>query len=97
MRHRVRGQADQYIEIQVAVGDRRARERLIAEMDDFTGAVPLSPELLARFREAAPRLDEDRWTTTDEVELDQVVAPFFCSSVAFASESKVRRMRRPFW
>lgn len=81
MRHRVRGPADQYLEIRVAVGDDRAREQLIAEMDEFTVAIPLPPELLARFREAAARLDEDRWTTADEEELDLVVVPFFWAEV----------------
>ena len=81
MRHRVRGPADQYLEIQVAVGDDRARERLVSEMDEFTVAVPLSPELLAHFRNAATRLDEDRWTTADEAELDTVLIPFFWAEV----------------
>ena len=81
MRHRLRGTSDQHLEIQVALGDDRARERLITEMDEFTVAVPLPHELLARFREAATMLAEDRWTTADEEELDTVVIPFFWSEV----------------
>ena len=46
MRHRLRGTSDQHLEIQVALGDERARERLITEMDEFTIAVPLPREML---------------------------------------------------
>lgn len=81
MRHRLRGPVDQYLEIKTALGDEGARERLITEMDEFTVAVPLSPELLARFREAATMLAEDRWTTPDEEGLDTVLIPFFWAEV----------------
>ena len=50
-------------------------------MDEFTVAVPQSPELLARFREVATLLAEDRWTTTDEEGLDKVLIPFFWAEV----------------
>ena len=81
MRHRLRGPSDQYLEIQVALGDDRARERLVTEMDEFTVAVPLSPELLARFREAATLFAEDRWTDAEEDGLDTVLIPFFWAEV----------------
>lgn len=81
MRHRLRGPSDQHLEIHTALGDDGARERLITEMDEFTVAVPLSPELLARFREAATMLAEDRWTTAHEEGLDTVLIPFFWSEV----------------
>ena len=81
MRHRLRGTSDRHLEIQIALGDDRARERLVTEMDEFTVAVPLPPEMLARFREAATMLAEDRWTSADEEKLDTVVISFFWSEV----------------
>ena len=81
MRHRLRGPSDQYLEMQVVLGNDRARERLITEVDEFTVAVPLPPELVARFREAAALLADDRWTTAGEEKLDTFLIPFFWAEV----------------
>lgn len=93
MRHGLRGAADRYLEIQVALGDERARKRLDSEMDEFTVALPLPPELFAHFREAATLLAEDRWTTVDEEKLDAVLRPMFWNEVNFLIHSPLEKPR----
>ena len=80
-RQRVRNQADRNLELKAVFGDARARQRLSAEIDEFTVSVELSPELFARFREAARLLADDRWTPDDEAELDRFLVPLFWSEV----------------
>lgn len=80
-RRRLRGAADRYLEIKTILGDARARKRLTAEIDEFTVSFPLGPELLARIRNAARLLAEDRWTTDDETQLDTLLLPLFWSEV----------------
>lgn len=81
MRRRLRGADDRYLEIKTMLGDARARKRLTAEIDEFTVSFPLGPEVLARIRDAARLLAEDRWTTDDETQLDTFLLPLFWSEV----------------
>lgn len=80
-RRRTRSPAEQHLEIKAFVGDSRARERLNAEIDEFTVSCRLAPELFARFSEAARLLADDRWGVTDEEKLDQFLIPLFWSEV----------------
>lgn len=80
-RRRARSPAEQHLEIKAFVGDTRARERLNAEIDEFTVSCRLVPELFARFSEAARLLADDRWSVADEEELDQFLIPLFWSEV----------------
>lgn len=76
-RRRLRGAGDRYLEIKTMLGDSRARKRLNAEIDEFTISFSLGPDVLARVREAARLLAEDRWTTDDETQLDTLLLPLF--------------------
>lgn len=79
---RLRRSADErYLELQATAGDMRAQNRLSAEIDEFTVALPLSQELLVRFREAATALADGRWTTADEEELDARLESVFWAEV----------------
>lgn len=80
-RRRARSPAEQHLEIKVFVGDTRARERLNAEIDEFTVSCRLAPELFARFCDAARLLADDRWTDEHELELDRWLVPLFWSDV----------------
>lgn len=80
-RRSLRGEQDRDLEIKSVVGDARARRRLHAEIDEFTVSFPLDPDVLARVREAARLLAEDRWTVTDEEQLDTLLLPLFWSEV----------------
>ncbi len=80
-RRSLRGEEDRYLEIKSVVGDARARKRLNAEIDEFTVSFPLGPDVLARVREAARLLAEDRWTVTDEGQFDTLLFPLFWSEV----------------
>lgn len=80
-RRRVRSQADRNLEVKAMFGDARARHRLAAEIDEFTVSIRLTPEMLARFREAARLLADDRWAPADEEELDRFLIPLFWSDV----------------
>jgi hypothetical protein len=80
-RRRLRGAEDRYLEMKTLLGDDRARRRLNAEIDEFTVSFPLGPDVLERVREAARLLAEDRWTVTDEEQLDTLLLPLFWSEV----------------
>ena len=80
-RRRARGPAEQHLELKAFVGDSHARKRLNAEIDEFTVSFPLDSDVLARVREAARLLAEDRWTVTDEEQLDTLLFPLFWSDV----------------
>lgn len=80
-RRRLRVPEERYLEIEALVGSSNARKRLRAEIGEFTVAIELRPELLARFREAARLFAEDMWTAEHEHELDQNLMPLFWSEV----------------
>ena len=80
-RRSLRGEEDRYLEIKSVVGDARARKRLNAEIDEFTVSFPLDSDVLARVREAARLLAEDRWTVAHEEPLDTLLLPLFWSEV----------------
>lgn len=80
-RRRLRGAEDRYFEIQTILGDARARKRLTREIDQFTVSFSLGPNVLARIREAAHLLAEDRWTVADEERFDTLLLPLFWSEV----------------
>ncbi len=80
-RRRLRGAGDRYLEMKTMLGDARARKRLTAEIDEFTVSFTLRPDVLARVREAARLLAEDRWTVVDEEQLDTLLLPLFWSEV----------------
>ena len=80
-RRRLRGAEDRYLEMKTMLGDARARKRLTAEIDEFTVSFALSPDVLARVRQAALLLAEDRWTVAHEEQLDALLLPLFWSEV----------------
>lgn len=80
-RRRLRGAEDRYLEMKTMLGDARAQRRLNAEIDEFTVSFALSPDVLARVREAARLLAEDRWTVAQEEQLDTLLLPLFWSEV----------------
>jgi len=49
--------------------------------DVFTVSLNLSSELLSWFKKAATMLTDGSWTTKDEAELDQKLAPLFWSQI----------------
>ncbi len=49
--------------------------------DEFTVSLNLSSELLSWFMKAATMLTDGTWTTKDEAELDQKLAPLFWSQI----------------
>ena len=49
--------------------------------DEFTVSLNLSSELLRWFKKAATMLTDGTWTTKDEAELDQKLAPLFWSQI----------------
>ena len=49
--------------------------------DEFTVSLNLSSELLSWFKKAATMLTDGTWTTKDEAELDQKLAPLFWSQI----------------
>lgn len=80
-RRRMRNPDERHLELEAFIGSSKARKRLSAELDEFTVSFQLSPELFARFSEAARLLANDRWTDADEDELDQFLIPLFWSEV----------------
>ena len=80
-RRRLRNPDERHLELDAFLGSARARKRLSAEIDEFTVSFQLSPELFARFSEAARLLADERWTAEHEQELDQFLIPLFWSEV----------------
>lgn len=80
-RRRLRSDDDRALELHAIAGSERARERLAAEIDEFTVSFPLSAEMLARFTEAARLFDADQWTDAHEQELDRHLHPLFWAEV----------------
>jgi hypothetical protein len=80
-RRRLRGVEDRYLEMKAVFGDSSARRQLNAEIDEFTVSFSLGSDVLARVRQAAHLFVEDRWTATDEEELDTLLLTLFWSEV----------------
>ena len=80
-RRRERSPSNRYLEIETALGDADARNKLSAEISDFAVSFPLSPELLDRIREAARLLADEKWTASNEEQLDKLLIPLFWSEV----------------
>lgn len=80
-RRRQRSDDDRALELHALAGSERARKRLAAEIDEFTVSFRLSPEMFARFTEAAHLFDSDQWTDAHEQELDRHLLPLFWSDV----------------
>ena len=61
-----------------ACGDQAAP---MVDDDEFMVSLNLSSELLSWFKKAATMLTDGTWTTKDEAELDQKLAPLFWSQI----------------
>jgi hypothetical protein len=80
-RRRMRNPEERNLEIKAVLGSAHARRRLSTERDESVISFQLSPELFARFSEAARLFDADQWTIEHEEELDQHLLPLVWSRV----------------
>ncbi len=80
-RRRLRHPTERSLEIKAIFGSPKARQRLNAEIDEFTVSFRLSTEMSARFAEAARLFDSKQWTDANERQLDEHLVPLFWENV----------------